>query len=135
MCHCEALSFLSLRDTECRGNLGGASGGVFRFPSPPIHRDCFVAGAPRKDRMGWPRLLRGVYPEPDSSVAEFILSERFFAAPSLHSGLRLITMTQGKGLPQNNRGQRARDNIPPTTHFHSGSPASPYFFLHKVTKS
>jgi len=55
----------SLRGTECRGNLGGASGGVFRFPSYPIHRDCFVAGAPRKDRMGFPGLLCGVYPEPE----------------------------------------------------------------------
>jgi len=38
----------SLRGTECRGNLGGASGGVFRFPSPPIHRDCFASLAKTK---------------------------------------------------------------------------------------
>ncbi|TRZ94370.1 MAG: hypothetical protein D4R82_03725 [Dehalococcoidia bacterium] len=55
-------------------------------------------------------LLRGVYPEPDSSVAEFTLSQRFFAAPSLHSGLRLTRMAQGEGLPQNDRGRRARND-------------------------
>jgi len=81
---------LSLRGPECRGNLGGASGGVFRFPSPPIHQDCFaslaktgdiwdcfVAGAPRKDRMGFPGLLCGVYPEPE-----------------------ILRYTQGFGLPE-----------------------------------
>ena len=30
--------------------------------------------------------------------AEFTLSQKFFAAPSLHSGLRLTRMTQGEGL-------------------------------------
>ena len=43
-------------------------------------------------------LLCGVYSELDSSVAEFTLSQRFFAAPSLHSGLRFTRMTEGEGF-------------------------------------
>jgi len=40
------------------------------------------------------RLLRGVYPEPDSSVVEFILSQRFFAALRMTGGVGLA-MTKG----------------------------------------
>jgi len=39
----------------------GCGGGPWCLcsPSPPVHRDCFVARAPRKDRMGSRAVTRG----------------------------------------------------------------------------
>jgi len=41
---------MSLRGTECRGNLGGVvAGALGECPLFATHRVCFVAGAPRND--------------------------------------------------------------------------------------
>ena len=83
---------------------------MFSFPSPPGHRDCFVVGAPRKDGevyrvLLWTGADAPAYPTSlvktvevgRDYFAEFTLSQRFFAA---------LKMTQGEGLPQNDRGRR-----------------------------
>ncbi|TRZ96576.1 MAG: hypothetical protein D4R82_00810 [Dehalococcoidia bacterium] len=80
---------------------------MFSFPSPPGHRDCFVVGAPRKDGevyrvLLWTGADAPAYPTSlvktvevgRDYFAEFTLSQRFFAAPSLHSGLWLTRMTE-----------------------------------------
>jgi len=62
-CHYEAR--------ECRGNLGGAVAKVFgdRFVSPHLPTEIASSLALlAKTVVVMPRLLRGVYPEPDSSL-------------------------------------------------------------------